>query len=224
MNFKIVVSDPKERKAYQKEVDQKASGLIGRKIGEVVPGDLLGLNGYKLEITGGSDKQGFPMRKDVEGTARKKILLSGPPGFHPERKGQRKRKSVRGNTISSEIVQVNMKVVEYGKKSLAELFGVKKEETEETKKEEAKPEKEVKEKSAEEKKTETEEEKQEKEVKEKPTEKEETKSEEVKQEAEEAKSDKEASEIKKEEQDKNRPEAKEEKQEPKKEEKKTNNQ
>lgn len=223
MNFKIVVSDPKERKAYQKEVDQKASGLIGRKIGEVVPGDLLGLNGYKLEITGGSDKQGFPMRKDVEGTARKKILLSGPPGFHPERKGQRKRKSVRGNTISSEIVQVNMKVVEYGKKSLGELFGVKKEESEETKKEEAKPEKEVKEKS-EEKKTETEEEKQEKEIKEKPAEKEETKSEEVKQEVEEAKPDKEASEIKKEEQDKNKPEAKEEKQEPKKEEKKTNNQ
>jgi small subunit ribosomal protein S6e len=166
MNFKIVVSDPKERKAYQKEVDQKASGLIGRKIGEIAPGDLLGLNGYKLEITGGSDKQGFPMRRDIEGTVRKKVLLSTPPGFHPERKGQRKRKSVRGNTISTEIVQVNMKIVEYGKKPVAELFGVKKEEAKESK-EEAKPEKEAE--------------------KEKPVEKEGTKKEEVKKEGTESK-------------------------------------
>lgn len=122
-NFKIVISDPKTKKAYQKEVDQSASGLIGRKIGDVVDGSFLGLPGYKLEITGGSDNQGFPMRKDVEGTARKKIILSQPPGFHPERKGQRKRKSVRGNTISAEISQVNTKVVEYGKKPLSELLG-----------------------------------------------------------------------------------------------------
>jgi small subunit ribosomal protein S6e len=125
MNFKLVISDPKSKKAYQKEIDQKQSGLAGRKIGEKVPGNPLGLPGYELEITGGSDRQGFPMRSDVDGFARKRILLSMPPGFHPRLRGQRKRKSVRGNAISPETSQVNMKVVSYGKDSLEKLLGVK---------------------------------------------------------------------------------------------------
>jgi len=124
-NFKIVVSDPKSRKAYQKEVDQGQSGLIGKKIGEKVSGNNLGLAGYELEITGGSDKEGFPMRKDVEGTARKRILLSAGTGFHPKIKGQRKRKSIRGNTISPDISQINVKVVKAGPKTLDELIGTK---------------------------------------------------------------------------------------------------
>ena len=136
MNFKIVISDPKTRKAYQIEVEQGASGLIGRKIGDVFKADHLGLPGYELKITGGSDRQGFPMRADVEGTARKKILLAGPPGFHPERKGQRKRKSIRGNTISEEIVQINTVIVKQGGKAIEELL--KKEEKKEEKAEEKK--------------------------------------------------------------------------------------
>lgn len=125
MNFKLVISDPKSKKAYQKEIDQKQTGLIGKKIGDKVSGNSLGLAGYELEITGGSDRQGFPMRRDVEGLARKGVLLSMPPGFHPKLRGQRKRKSVRGNTISSEISQVNVKVTTYGKDSLGKLLGVK---------------------------------------------------------------------------------------------------
>jgi len=143
-NFKIVVSDPKSKKAYQKEVDQTSSGLVGKKIGEQIDGGSLGLSGYKLEITGGSDKDGFPMRKDVEGIGRKKIILASGPGFHPERKGERKRKSIRGNTISADIAQINTKVVSYGQKGLEEIFGVKekkKEEKAEHKKEEVKIEK-----------------------------------------------------------------------------------
>jgi len=121
--FKIVVADPKTRRTYQKEVSQKESGLLGRKIGDKVKGDFLGLPGYELQITGGSDKQGFPMRPEIPGTARKRVLLTGGPGFHPRRRGERRRKSVRGNTISNEIVQVNMKVIKYGKDTLAKLFG-----------------------------------------------------------------------------------------------------
>ncbi len=134
MNFKIVISDPKTRKAYQKEIDQKISGLLGKKIGDKVSGTPFGLTGYELEITGGSDKDGFPMRRDVEGTARKRIILSSGPGFRPKKKGQRKRKSVRGNTISSEIVQVNLKIVGYGQKPIEELLGIKKKEPEKEKK------------------------------------------------------------------------------------------
>ncbi len=161
--FKLVVSDPKTKKTYQKEVSQKESGLLNRKIRDKVKGDFLGLSGYELEITGGSDKQGFPMRPNLQGVARKRVLLTGGPGFHPKTKGERRRKSVRGNTISPDIVQVNAKIVKYGAKKLEQIFGKKEEKPEEAKKEEAKPEGKAEEKpegaKPEEKKEETKEEK-----------------------------------------------------------------
>jgi small subunit ribosomal protein S6e len=135
-NFKIVVSDPKAKKAYQKELDQGQAGLLGKKIGDKLSGSHLGLAGFELEVTGGSDKEGFPMRRDMEGPGRKKILLSHGPGYNPKSKGNRKRKSIRGNTISPSISQINLKIVTYGTKSAEELLGGKKES-----KEEAEPEK-----------------------------------------------------------------------------------
>jgi len=128
MTFKLVVSDPKTKKSYQKEISQKESGMLGRKIRDVVKGDSFGFPGYEFEITGGSDKQGFPMRQDIQGPARKRMLLTGGPGFHPERKGERKRTSVRGNTVSSDIAQVNTKIIKHGTKHIEELMGIKKEE------------------------------------------------------------------------------------------------
>jgi len=140
MSFKIVVSDPKTKKTYQKEVGVSESALVGRKIGDSVKGDFLGLTGYELQITGGSDKQGFPMRPDIPGSARKKALLTGPPGFHPKAKGERKRKSVRGNTVSEQIAQVNLKVTKFGSKTLEQIFGKKEEPKKEEPKKEEKPE------------------------------------------------------------------------------------
>lgn len=125
MSFKVVLSDPKTRKAYQKEVDEAASGLVGKKLGENFKGDFLGLVGYELQVTGGSDKEGFPMRKDLEGPGRKRVLLSSGPGFYPKLKGQRRRRSIRGNTITNQISQINAKVITYGQKTIEELLGVK---------------------------------------------------------------------------------------------------
>jgi small subunit ribosomal protein S6e len=135
MNFKLVVSDPKSKKAYQKEIEQAASGIVGKKIGDKVPGNIIGLTGYELEITGGSDKEGFPMRKDVGGSSRKRILLASPPGFRPKARGQRKRKAVRGNTVSAGTSQVNMKIVIYGKEAVDKLLGSKEKRKEEPRKE-----------------------------------------------------------------------------------------
>lgn len=96
-------------KAWQILLDERrARGLIGLKIGDYIDAGLIGLKG-KLLITGGSDASGFPMRPDVHGGAKVSVLLSGPPGFKPRRKGERRRKTIRGNTITPDIVQVNVK-------------------------------------------------------------------------------------------------------------------
>jgi small subunit ribosomal protein S6e len=135
--MKLVVANPKNGKTMQKELEEnQAKTLYGKKIYEVVKGESLGLTGYELQITGGSDKQGFPMRSDLRGTGRKKIMISSGPGFHPKTKGERRRKSVRGNTVSAETAQLNMQVVKEGAKSLEKTLG-----KEEEKKPEKKPEK-----------------------------------------------------------------------------------
>ncbi len=93
--------------------DARTQALLGLKIGDEIDGSLVGLKGYKLVITGGSDISGFPMRPDIPGPVKKGVLLSGPPGFHPRERGERRRKTVRGNTIAPDIVQINTKI-KYG--------------------------------------------------------------------------------------------------------------
>ncbi len=122
--MKLVISDPSSGKSYQVEVEKDKEALIvGKKIGDQLDGSVVGAAGYVFVLTGGSDGSGFPMRKDVQGSARKKVLVAGPPGFHPKRKGERKRVSVRGNVYSDAIVQVNVKVVKKGDTPLDQLFG-----------------------------------------------------------------------------------------------------
>ncbi|AFZ70223.1 ribosomal protein S6E (S10) [Caldisphaera lagunensis DSM 15908] len=73
--------------------------LSGLEIGDEFDGELLGFNNIKLKIKGGSDATGFPMHPGIPGAVRKKVLLSGPPGFHPEKEGERRKKTVRGRMI-----------------------------------------------------------------------------------------------------------------------------
>jgi small subunit ribosomal protein S6e len=86
--------------------------LIGRKIGEVIEGSVVDLPGYKVRITGGSDKDGFPMRRNIHGGVRRQVVLSEGVGFNPQTRGERRRKTVRGDIITDEIVQLNMKIME----------------------------------------------------------------------------------------------------------------
>jgi small subunit ribosomal protein S6e len=122
--FKIVINDPSDGKSYSFEVTgHHANNLLGKKIGDQVDGINANLPGYKLEITGGSDKAGFPMRADFEGSARRRLLMTEGIGYHPtDYPGKRKRVSVRGNRISNEIIQINLKVAKAGTKPVAEHF------------------------------------------------------------------------------------------------------
>jgi len=119
--FKIIISDPDLGTSKTVELEEtRTVPLIGRRVGEVLDGAIVGLSGHKVQITGGSDKDGFPMRPSVHGGVRRKIILGGGVGFNPKDEGQRRRKTVRGNVITDEIVQINMKIIEKPKKAKEE--------------------------------------------------------------------------------------------------------
>lgn len=128
--FKFVISE--NAKSYQVEKDQKDAPVFGKKIGDTISGDFLGLDGYELRISGGSDRDGFPMRADIEGTLRKKFLVTKGIGFSGKKKrkkgkykigGMRRRKTLRGNTVDQDISQINCKIVKAGATPLAKLLG-----------------------------------------------------------------------------------------------------
>jgi len=107
--FKLIISDPASRKVTISELEgPKAQPLIGRELGEIVDGSLVGLSGKKLKITGGSDKDGIPMRFDIHGGAKKYVVLAGGTGFKPKSPGERRRKLVRGRMITEETYQLNL--------------------------------------------------------------------------------------------------------------------
>ena len=111
MAFKIVVSE--KELSYQLEVDD-GKQLNGLKIGE-----------------DGSDKNGFAMKKDVDGPRRIKSLLTGGVGYKPKGDGVKRRKTVRGNTISEDIVLINTIVTKAGSKSISDILNPEEEEAEE---------------------------------------------------------------------------------------------
>ncbi|MCQ8892407.1 MAG: 30S ribosomal protein S6e, partial [Candidatus Methanosuratincola sp.] len=98
VEFKLVVSDPSDGTSKTVTVsDPHSQALVGLKIGDTLNGDPFGLPGVELKILGGTDRSGIPMRSDVPGGSKRKLLLSSPPGFKPREDGERKRKLVRGN-------------------------------------------------------------------------------------------------------------------------------
>ncbi|MHA1239731.1 MAG: eS6 family ribosomal protein [Promethearchaeota archaeon] len=107
------------------EIDEKKSRLFEtKKIGESINGGLIGFPNYEFEITGGSDSSGFPMRKDVHGPVKKRILVSKRGiGYKPVRKGEKRRKMVRGNEISFDMTLINLKVLKYGETELFKTAG-----------------------------------------------------------------------------------------------------
>ena len=139
VEFKVVVNDTKNGRSHQVQVSgHHANSLIGKKIGDEVDGIFISLPGYKLQITGGTDKDGFAMRADLPGMGRRRILLSEGKGFRATENGMRKKTSVRGNTINQEIVQINMKVTKHSSKPIENLIKV--EEKSEAEKKEVKEE------------------------------------------------------------------------------------
>lgn len=118
MAMKIVIGT-KTGKCLQKELED-AKPLYGKKIGDSFKGEFVDLPGYEFEITGGSDVIGFPMRKDVDSTARAKILAVQGIGLKKQGAGKRIRKTVAGGIVGAQTAQLNVKVTKEGETSLFE--------------------------------------------------------------------------------------------------------
>lgn len=144
--FKINISE-KSGKTFHLEAESEE--LIGKALHDKIPGEdiLADLKGYEFEITGVSDKAGFPALEIVDGMGLKKILLRYGKGMkkrprregkkkrsNPKPKGLRLRKTVRGKIISPEISQVNLKILKVGNKELSDIFPEQNKEKEKEKK------------------------------------------------------------------------------------------
>ncbi|KGK98825.1 30S ribosomal protein S6 [Methanococcoides methylutens] len=122
-DFKVVVSDPKT-KTYQFDITGAESNqFIGKAIGQTVDGSTVGLDGYTLTITGGTDDSGFVMSPDLPGSKRQKVLVARGVGYTPKARGVRRRKFLRGREVATDITQINTKVTAYGDKTIEDILG-----------------------------------------------------------------------------------------------------
>ncbi len=121
MVVKINIAD----KGKTWKVESDASAFLGKNVGDKFQGVEVKpeLEGYELEIKGGSDNAGFPLSKDVEGVYLRKVLLTKGFGMQQSKPhGLRKRKTLRGKVISEALAQLNLVVVKHGGKKLHEIF------------------------------------------------------------------------------------------------------
>jgi small subunit ribosomal protein S6e len=110
--FKVIVSDKNGKSISKELMDKEAQPLVGLRVGETVDASIVGISSGKIQLRGGSDKSGTPIRKDVHGGVKKYVLLSKGAGMKDSREGIRKRKLVRGNMITEEIYQINCLLLE----------------------------------------------------------------------------------------------------------------
>lgn len=115
-----VIADPNTGKTHKRDISSdNLASLSGRKVGDEIDGIFFDLPGYKLKVTGGTSNDGFPMRPDLQISGKKKILVSYKEGKRGKN-GIRKRITLRGSVIGTDIAQLNLKVIQYGPAPLGE--------------------------------------------------------------------------------------------------------
>lgn len=124
--MKLNISYPANgtQKLIEVEDERKLRVFMDRRMGQEVPGDSVGdeFAGYIFKITGGNDKQGFPMKQGVMHPTRVKLLLSkGHSCYRPRRTGERKRKSVRGCIVAMDLSVLALSIVKQGNSEIPEL-------------------------------------------------------------------------------------------------------
>jgi small subunit ribosomal protein S6e len=117
--MKLNISFPANgtQKLIEIDDERKLRVFMERRMGQEVPGDSVGeeFKGYTFKITGGNDKQGFPMKQGVMHPTRVRLLLSkGHSCYRPRRDGERRRKSVRGCIVAADLSVLALAIVKKG--------------------------------------------------------------------------------------------------------------
>ena len=124
--MKLNISFPANGSQKLVEVDEerKLRIFMERRMGQEVPGDSVGdeFKGYIFKITGGNDKQGFPMKQGVMHPSRVRLLLGeGHSCYRQRRDGERKRKSVRGCIVGMDLSVLALAIVKKGDEEIPGL-------------------------------------------------------------------------------------------------------
>ncbi|KAI8811294.1 ribosomal protein S6e-domain-containing protein [Cladochytrium replicatum] len=112
------------QKSFEIEDQRKLNIFYEKTLASEIKGDALGdeFKGYIFKITGGNDKQGFPMKQGVLAPGRVRLLLSkGHSCYRPRRTGERKRKSVRGCIVGNDLSAISLVVVKQGEEDIPDL-------------------------------------------------------------------------------------------------------
>merc|ERR1712226_1673060 len=112
------------QKCIDVDDDKKLLPFFDKRMAQEISGDSLGdeFKGYRFRISGGNDKQGFPMLQGVLTPDRVRLLLKkGSKCYRQRRTGEMKRKSVRGCIVSQEISVLNLVLVKKGEQEIPGL-------------------------------------------------------------------------------------------------------
>uniref|UniRef100_A0A6A7G7D5 40S ribosomal protein S6 n=1 Tax=Hirondellea gigas TaxID=1518452 RepID=A0A6A7G7D5_9CRUS len=124
--MKLNISYPAtgQQKVIEIKEENKLRAFFDKRISHEVDGEALGddFKGYRFRISGGNDLQGFPMMQGVLSTQRVRLLLrEGSKCYRPRRKGERKRKSVRGCIVSLDLSVLHLVIVQKGEQDIPGL-------------------------------------------------------------------------------------------------------
>jgi len=124
--MKINVANPGtgSQKVFEFDDEKKFRIFYDKRMASEVALDSLGDEwvGYVAKISGGNDKQGFPMMQGVLVNGRVRLLLDNRhKTYRPRRKGERKRKSVRGCIVGPDLAMLNLVILKKGEKEIPGL-------------------------------------------------------------------------------------------------------